>query len=101
MSAQINRQEPLLAYNILDREINEIIAEASRCYEPSQVPRRKRLEENRADWIRTSDLLNPIQAHYQAVLRPDLRAVNLRCRRQIGKRKMLLFQKQPLNAGAR
>ena len=27
---------------------------------------------DRADWIRTSDLLNPIQAHYQAVLRPDL-----------------------------
>ena len=27
---------------------------------------------SRADWIRTSDLLNPIQAHYQAVLRPDL-----------------------------
>ena len=27
---------------------------------------------NRADWIRTSDLLNPIQAHYQAVLRPDI-----------------------------
>lgn len=25
---------------------------------------------NRADWIRTSDLLNPIQAHYQAVLQP-------------------------------
>ena len=30
-------------------------------------------EANRADWIRTSDLLNPIQAHYQAVLRPDVR----------------------------
>ncbi len=27
---------------------------------------------SRADWIRTSDLLNPIQAHYQAVLRPEL-----------------------------
>ena len=26
----------------------------------------------RADWIRTSDLLNPIQAHYQAVLQPVL-----------------------------
>lgn len=25
---------------------------------------------NRADRIRTCDLLNPIQAHYQAVLRP-------------------------------
>ncbi len=25
----------------------------------------------RADRIRTCDLLNPIQAHYQAVLRPD------------------------------
>ena len=30
------------------------------------------LDSNRADWIRTSDLLNPIQAHYQAVLRPDI-----------------------------
>ncbi len=28
-------------------------------------------QRDRADWIRTSDLLNPIQAHYQAVLRPD------------------------------
>ncbi len=27
---------------------------------------------NRAGGIRTRDLLNPIQAHYQAVLRPDL-----------------------------
>ncbi len=27
---------------------------------------------DRADWIRTSDLLNPIQAHYQAVLQPEL-----------------------------
>ena len=26
---------------------------------------------NRAGGIRTRDLLNPIQAHYQAVLRPD------------------------------
>jgi hypothetical protein len=29
---------------------------------------------NRAGGIRTRDLLNPIQAHYQAVLRPDLEA---------------------------
>ena len=29
--------------------------------------------EYRAAGIRTRDLLNPIQAHYQAVLRPDLR----------------------------
>ena len=28
-------------------------------------------KENRAGGIRTRDLLNPIQAHYQAVLRPD------------------------------
>jgi hypothetical protein len=28
----------------------------------------------RAAGIRTRDLLNPIQAHYQAVLRPDLEA---------------------------
>jgi hypothetical protein len=28
-------------------------------------------EKNRAGEIRTRDLLNPIQAHYQAVLRPD------------------------------
>ena len=25
----------------------------------------------RGDWIRTSDLLNPIQVRYQAALRPD------------------------------
>jgi hypothetical protein len=28
-------------------------------------------EKDRAGGIRTHDLLNPIQAHYQAVLRPD------------------------------
>ena len=27
-------------------------------------------EKSRGDWIRTSDLLFPKQAHYQAVLRP-------------------------------
>ena len=27
----------------------------------------------RGDWIRTSDLLNPIQVRYQAALRPDRR----------------------------
>jgi hypothetical protein len=31
----------------------------------------ERYGENRAGGIRTHDLLNPIQAHYQAVLRPD------------------------------
>ncbi len=30
-------------------------------------------EDGRAGEIRTRDLLNPIQAHYQAVLRPDVR----------------------------
>jgi hypothetical protein len=30
------------------------------------------LPENRAGEIRTRDLLNPIQAHYQAVLRPEI-----------------------------
>ena len=29
------------------------------------------LQKYRAAGIRTRDLLNPIQAHYQAVLRPD------------------------------
>src|SRR5215204_4668132 len=29
-------------------------------------------EQDRAGGIRTHDLLNPIQAHYQAVLRPDV-----------------------------
>ena len=33
---------------------------------------RNRESEDRAGGIRTHDLLNPIQAHYQAVLRPDL-----------------------------
>ena len=33
-------------------------------------------QNGRAGGIRTRDLLNPIQAHYQAVLRPD--TVNLR-----------------------
>jgi hypothetical protein len=28
----------------------------------------------RGDWIRTSDLLNPIQVRYQAALRPDEKA---------------------------
>jgi hypothetical protein len=28
-------------------------------------------EGGRGDWIRTSDLLNPIQVRYQAALRPD------------------------------
>ena len=32
----------------------------------------------RAAGIRTRDLLNPIQAHYQAVLRPDLSDYSLR-----------------------
>ena len=27
--------------------------------------------DGRGDWIRTSDLLNPIQVRYQAALRPD------------------------------
>ena len=35
-------------------------------------------KENRAGGIRTRDLLNPIQAHYQAVLRPDLSDYSLR-----------------------
>ena len=35
-------------------------------------PGKAKQVKNRADWIRTSDLLNPIQAHYQAVLRPDV-----------------------------
>ena len=30
---------------------------------------------NRAGEIRTRDLLNPIQAHYQAVLRPEVRTI--------------------------
>ena len=30
---------------------------------------------NRAGGIRTRDLLNPIQAHYQAVLRPEWRTI--------------------------
>ncbi len=30
----------------------------------------RRVGKNRADVIRTRDLLNPIQAHYQAVLQP-------------------------------
>jgi hypothetical protein len=29
----------------------------------------------RGDWIRTSDLLNPIQVRYQTALRPDSRQV--------------------------
>ena len=28
-------------------------------------------DRGRGDWIRTSDLLNPIQVRYQAALRPD------------------------------
>ena len=39
--------------------------------------------------------LNPIQAHYQAVLRPDLRAAYLRCSREIGKRKNVPWEKIP------
>jgi hypothetical protein len=34
-------------------------------------------EKNRAGEIRTRDLLNPIQAHYQAVLRPVLRSLTI------------------------
>jgi hypothetical protein len=37
---------------------------------------------NRAGGIRTHDLLNPIQAHYQAVLRPDLFQERQRCQGQ-------------------
>src|SRR6266542_3666773 len=29
------------------------------------------LQDGRGDWIRTSDLLNPIQVRYQTALRPD------------------------------
>lgn len=36
----------------------------------------RRTKGNRAGGIRTRDLLNPIQAHYQAVLRPDVRALS-------------------------
>jgi hypothetical protein len=36
----------------------------------------------RAGGIRTHDLLNPIQAHYQAVLRPDLFQERQRCQGQ-------------------
>ena len=35
-----------------------------------------RLNKYRAGGIRTRDLLNPIQAHYQAVLRPDVRPLS-------------------------
>jgi hypothetical protein len=42
----------------------------------------------RADRIRTCDLLNPIQAHYQAVLRPDQKEIVAGgldlCKREIG-----------------
>ncbi|MDB6156126.1 MAG: hypothetical protein JWL90_4579 [Chthoniobacteraceae bacterium] len=42
---------------------------------------------NRAGEIRTRDLLNPIQAHYQAVLRPVfLRGATLGVRPRLGKR---------------
>ena len=34
--------------------------------------RRRAVSQYRAGGIRTHDLLNPIQAHYQAVLRPDV-----------------------------
>lgn len=36
----------------------------------------RRTKGNRAGGIRTRDLLNPIQAHYQAVLRPDVRGLS-------------------------
>jgi predicted nucleic acid-binding protein len=39
---------------------------------PFERPAHSPASQNRADWIRTSDLLNPIQAHYQAVLRPEI-----------------------------
>ena len=39
----------------------------------TSTPARPRRPTNtgRADWIRTSDLLNPIQVRYQAALRPE------------------------------
>jgi hypothetical protein len=36
-------------------------------------------EKYRAGGIRTHDLLNPIQAHYQAVLRPAMSAGTIDC----------------------
>jgi hypothetical protein len=49
-------------------------------YRASERPLRHRREglfraqnHGRGDWIRTSDLLNPIQVRYQAALRPDRR----------------------------
>jgi hypothetical protein len=48
-------------------------------YTPNERPLRRRREgpfraqiDGRGDWIRTSDLLNPIQVRYQAALRPDV-----------------------------
>jgi hypothetical protein len=38
-----------------------------------RIPRKSLMTKYRADRIRTCDLLNPIQAHYQAVLQPVLR----------------------------
>jgi hypothetical protein len=45
---------------------------SARC---GSYPRSARCERGRAGGIRTHDLLNPIQAFYQAELRPDLRGV--------------------------
>ena len=48
---------------------------ASKKSSPTSPRKTMRTRGNRADWIRTSDLLNPIQAHYQAVLRPEWRTI--------------------------
>src|SRR5690349_15878195 len=54
-------------------------------------------EDGRAGGIRTHDLLNPIQAHYQAVLRPDKSA---RCRVDLRfSRKKRLEKCNPRKAG--
>src|SRR3954452_19848195 len=48
---------------------------------------------HRAGGIRTHDLLNPIQAHYQAVLRPDLEGEVFTKERQISSGQVpLLFE---------
>jgi hypothetical protein len=60
------------------------------------------LKHDRAGGIRTHDLLNPIQAHYQAVLRPDGKEAP-RCGAQDGfsSRKSILLQSTSRGDGTR
>jgi integrase len=67
------RGTPLDSRNVtryLQRHLARLGLPRQRFHDLRHGPFRAQLS-GRGDWIRTSDLLNPIQVRYQAALRPD------------------------------